>query len=415
MAATDAEAAAWSITIMRAARWKMLAFTDPILNHSLMEPDLARMTADLTAMVRIPSVNPYDGPPGPGHREVEMADWLTASMAAIGLETGRHDVAAGRPNVWGRLRGSGGGPTLMLAGHMDTVGTDTYGGDPFAATIRDGNLHGRGAVDMKGPLAAMLETARMAKRRGFAGDLLLMFVVDEEHLMIGSSAAGDHGPHADFCITCEPTMLAVAPAHKGQSAFPVTVHGRAVHSSQPELGDNALVHTARLIDGVMKYDKHLQTRVPHPLLGFGRATPVLIRGGESHSAVPGEVVLTIDRRTLPAETATIVRAELAAVIAEAGINATIGAPAPDVPGLDTDLTSPIVHAALQATAAITGSSRPVAFPGGTDAPNFGCPAVICGPGNLREAHTDDEFIALDQLTKAAALYDLTAQHLLRAP
>ncbi|QIE55726.1 M20 family metallopeptidase [Pikeienuella piscinae] len=370
-------------------------------------PDLAAMTRDLAAMVRIPSVNPYDAAPGPGRREAEIAAWLLTAMADIGLETGREEVAPGRPNVWGRLRGAGGGPTLMLAGHTDTVGVENCDDAPFEARVEDGRLHGRGAVDMKGPLAAMLETARLAKGEALAGDLLLMFVVDEEHLMTGSLFAGGRrsaAPKADSCVVCEPTRLAAAPAHKGQSAFPITIEGVGAHSSRPELGENALVSAATLIRAIADYDAALLARPPHPLLGHGRATPVLMTGGESHSAVPAQAVLTVDRRTLPAEDAATLRAEIEAVIAGAGVKARVGAPAPEVAGLDTPEEAAILRAALAAAARVGAPAAPVAFPGGTDAPNFGCPAVICGPGDLAQAHAADEYIELAQLSAAARLY-----------
>lgn len=388
-------------------------------------PDIDRLTADLAAMVRIPSINPYDSPPAPGFREAEIADWLEDAMTAIGLETGRAEVSPGRPNVWGRLRGeacanrssNASPPTLMLAGHTDTVGVDGYEGDPFAATVRDGRLHGRGAVDMKGGLAAMLEAARLAKETRLSGDLLLMFVVDEEHLMTGSAAAGSGGaPAADAVIVAEPTLLAVAPAHKGQSAFPITVQGRAAHSSRPELGENAIAAAARLVAAIADYDIELRARPPHPLLGHGRATPVLISGGESHSAVPGACLLTVDRRTLPSEKGAALVAEMEAVIAAAGlpvaVEAILGAPAPEVGGLDTARGAPILEAALAAAAFVGAPAAAVPFPGGTDAPNFGCPAVICGPGDLAQSHTVDEWIELEQVARAAALYLNAAERML---
>ena len=377
-----------------------------------MTPDLSRITSDLAALVRIPSVNPYDAPPGPGLREAEVADWLLAAMAEIGLETGRFDIAPGRPNVWGRLKGAGSGPTLMLSGHMDTVGVEDYAGDPFAAEIRDGRLHGRGAVDMKGGLATMLETARLAKGRGFAGDLLLYFVADEEHLMKGSIAAGRRGVEADFCIVTEPSSLAVASAHKGQSAFEIEIAGRAVHSSRPELGDNALAAAARVIDGALRFNETLLARDPHPMLEHGRMTPVMLSGGESHSAVPGRATLTIDRRTLPGESREEIRAELAAIIAEAGAEATIRDPAPEARSLDTPRDHPLVAATMAAAESLGVSPEPFPFPGSTDAPNFGVPALICGPGDLTLAHTADEWIELDQTARAALLYLRVAETLI---
>lgn len=369
-----------------------------------MTPDAARIAADLAALVRIPSVNPYDEPPCAGRREAELADRLVAMMEEIGLETGRREIAPDRPNVWGRLRGAGTGPTLMLAGHMDTVGVEGYEGDPFAATVREGRLHGRGAVDMKGALAAMLETARMARDARLGGDLLLYFVADEEHLMQGSIAAGQAGPDADACIVGEPSMLAVAPAHKGQSAFEIEIAGKAVHSSRPELGVNALAGAARLIEAALARNEALQAATPHDLLGHGRMTPVMLTGGESHSAVPGDARLTIDRRTLPGENPEEIRAEIEALIAAAGVEATIRGPAPLAPSLDTPLRHPLARAATEAARSVGADPGPIPFPGSTDAPNFGVPAVICGPGDLAQAHTSDEWIELDQTTRAALLY-----------
>lgn len=369
-----------------------------------MEPDSHRMIRDLTALVRTPSVNPYDGPLGPGLGEGAVADLLLALMAEIGLETGRAEAAPGRPNVWGRLRGAGGGPTLMLAGHMDTVGTEGCAGDPFAARIEGGRLHGRGAVDMKGALAAMLETARLAARARFAGDLLLMFVADEEHLMLGSAAAGRSGPHADFVVVGEPTGLAVAAAHKGQSVFPFAVEGRAAHSSRPEFGASAILGAARLALAVEAHDRALAAWPPHPLLGTARATATLIEGGESHSAVPARALLRVDRRTLPGEAPEALRAEMLALAAAAGLPVSLGPPSPVSAALETPEEHPLVRAALAAAADIGAPARPVAFPGGTDAPNFGAPAVICGPGDLAQAHAADEWIETEAMTGAARLW-----------
>lgn len=377
-----------------------------------MKADEDRLIRDLEAMVRIPSVNPYDELSSPGKREEDMAAWLLTAMEEIGLETGRDEITRGRPNVWGRLRGAEDGPVLMLAGHMDTVGVENYEGAPFAAERRGSRIHGRGAVDMKGALASMLETARQAKALKLKGDLLLMFVIDEEHQMIGSVAAGERGPKADFCIVCEPSLLAVAPAHKGQSVFPIHVEGVGAHSSRPELGVNAIASAARLIDAIGEYDRELGQRQAHPLLGHARATPVMISGGESHSAVPARVTVYMDRRTLPAEAPELVFAEVEAMVKAAGVVATVSPPSPVSGGIDTPTDAPIARAALKAAAA-HGQAEPVAFPGGTDAPNFLCPAVICGPGDLALAHTVDEYIEINQMSMAVDLYLEVVRDLLR--
>ena len=375
-----------------------------------MQPDLDRILADLAAMIRIPSINPYDDCAGPDQGEARMAAWLLGAMDRIGLETGQLEVMPGRPNVWGRLRGRAGGPTLMLAGHTDTVAVEDYAGDPFDPRIERGRLYGRGACDMKGALAAMLETARLATvlDEPLPCDLLLSFVVDEEHLMKGSLAAGARGPRADACVVGEPTELGVAIAHKGQQCLSVTVEGRAAHSSRPELGENAIMGMSRVLTALSGWNEELMARAPHPLCGTARATVTLIEGGQSHSAVPGSCSITIDRRTLPGEDCGIGLAELDTRLAPLRSEGLVIRTSPFMPvaaTLDTAPAAPVSRATLEAVAAVTGRQpEPQAFPGATDAPNFGCPAVICGPGALDQAHTPDEWIAIDQLAPAAAVY-----------
>jgi acetylornithine deacetylase/succinyl-diaminopimelate desuccinylase-like protein len=116
-------------------------------------------------MVAIPSVNPFGSKPTPGQREQEMAEFLLSKMAELGLETGSWAVAPDRPNVWGRLKGSGGGPTIMLAGHLDTVGVEGYE-DGHQPHVSGGRIYGRGACDMKAALAATLKRSVCCVTRG---------------------------------------------------------------------------------------------------------------------------------------------------------------------------------------------------------------------------------------------------------
>ena len=176
----------------------------------MIEPNEARLVADLRDMVARQSVNPFDGTAEPGRREQEFADDLVRKMSALGLETGCREVVAGRPNVWGRLKGRGGAPTFMLAAHTDTVGVAGYD-NPFDPRLEDGRVYGRGACDMKAAIACYFEVVRLIKDHGIilAGDLILCFVCDEEHGMIGSLDVGRNGPHAAFGIIGEPTELAI--------------------------------------------------------------------------------------------------------------------------------------------------------------------------------------------------------------
>ncbi|MEM9523428.1 MAG: M20/M25/M40 family metallo-hydrolase [Pseudomonadota bacterium] len=375
----------------------------------------ARLTKDLTAMIAIPSVNPFGAAAMPGRREREMAEDLLARFAALGLESHRWDVAPGRPNVWGRLKGTGGGPTIVLAGHMDTVDVDGYpeGHEP---RISGGRVYGRGACDMKAALACYLETVRMIQEAGIAlrGDLIVAGICDEEDLMIGSTDWGRIGPRADFGIIGEPTGLRICPAHKGQLCVFFRTEGRATHSSRPELGVNAVEHMGRIIARFAGLNAELRENGPrHPLCGAGRFSMNVIRGGTLASAIPDFCEMEVDRRFLPGERITDIiaeyRARLDALSAPVpDMKASISPPSLEVQPLDVPRTSPLVRALERAVGTVCAAPSVItAFPGGTDAPNMGFPCVICGPGELEQAHSANEFVDIQQMQLASEVYFTT--------
>lgn len=384
--------------------------------------DEAAVTATLADMVAIQSVNPFDEPASPGHREQEMADYLCARMEELGLEVERRDIVAGRPNVSGRLKGKGTGRSLMLAGHLDTVGVEGYD-TAFDARIEDGRLYGRGACDMKAALACYLEVVRVLRDTGteLAGDLLIGAVADEEHTMIGSKDWGPNWPRADAGIIGEPTELAVCPAHKGQHCLLIRTFGKAVHSSMPELGENAIVRMSRVIAAFDDYNDELKSRAPHPLCGHGRFSPGVIQGGTISSAVPDFCELEVDRRMVPGETPEQIVAEYRARIDplmkdDPTFRYEIAGPTVGVGPLDISADDEIVQSVVAACEAVTGNAPDIsAFPGGTDAPNMGFPCIICGPGALAQAHTVNEFVETRQLADAARVYLLAALEMTDTP
>ncbi len=384
--------------------------------HPLLDRvDESAVMAALADMVAIQSVNPFDEEASPGHREQEMADYLCDRMEALGMAVERRDIAAGRPNVCGRLAGSGAGPSFMLAGHMDTVGVEGYD-DAFVPRVEDGKLYGRGACDMKAALAAYLEVVRVLHESGteLVGDLMIGAVADEEHTMIGSKDWVPNWPRADAGLIGEPTELAICPAHKGQTCMLIRTFGKAVHSSMPELGENAIVRMARVIAAFDDYGDELKTREAHPLCGHGRFSPGVIQGGTISSAVPDFCELEVDRRMVPGETEDQIIAEYRARLdrlaeTDPGFRYEIAGPTIGVGPLDIAPDDGLVQALARACEQVTGAPPPItAFPGGTDAPNMGFPCVICGPGALAQAHTVNEFVETRQLADAARIYLLAA-------
>ncbi len=195
--------------------------------------DVERLVADLVA---IDSVNPALVPGGAG--EAEVMSFAAAWMAAAGLDVEVVEAAPGRPSVVGTARGRGGGRSLMLNGHLDTVGVEGMS-EPHAARVRDGRVYGRGGYDMKGGVAACMLAAAAAARADLAGDVVVAAVADEEHSSIGIQAVLEH-VRADACVVTEPTSLDVVVAHKGFAWWEVSATGRAAHGSQPHLGVDAI-------------------------------------------------------------------------------------------------------------------------------------------------------------------------------
>lgn len=190
--------------------------------------DRNRLIALLAGLVRENSINPdlVAGAPGEG----AIAAFLAEHCRRGGLEVEVREVAPARANVIARLRGRGTGPALLLNGHIDTVGVEGMTIDPFGAEIRDGRLYGRGAFDMKGGVAAMVEAAVAAAERGApSGDVILTIVADEEFASLGTQAVVRDGLLAGVgaAIVTEPTGLDICVAHKGFAWFTVETTGRA--------------------------------------------------------------------------------------------------------------------------------------------------------------------------------------------
>lgn len=387
------------------------------------QPNSDRLVADLCEMVALQSVNPFDGSTGPGLREEEFARDLRARMEALGLDTDWREVAPGRPNVWGRLKGKGHGATVMLAAHTDTVAAEDYP-EAFNPVVRDGRVYGRGSCDMKAAIACYLEVVRLIRENDILldGDLILCGVCDEEHTMIGSAAAGQHGPHADYGIVGEPTELAICPTHKGELCLSFITHGRAAHSSLPENGINAVEAMGAVIGAFSNYNRELQEVAdPHPLCGAGRFSMTVIRGGDFVSAIPARCEMEVDRRYLPGETAEGIIADYrqrleALKQSQTDFDYSISEPSLNVLPLDISLGSPLVAAMQDSVRSVLDRAPEIAaFPGGTDAPNLGFPCVICGPGSIAQAHTINEFVSIEQMVQATAIYLDAVQTLTSLP
>lgn len=274
--------------------------------------DRQYLTETLASLVRINSINPTLVSGGAG--ESEIAGYTADSMAAFGLEVSVHEPEPGRPSVVGIWRGRGGGRSLMLNAHYDTVGVDEMV-DPFSATIRDGRLYGRGAYDMKGSLAACMSAAKGLIDAGIIldGDLVVAAVADEEYASLGTNELIRHYP-VDGAIVTEPTELDICLAHKGFIWLEVETTGRAAHGSRYDLGLDANMLMGRFLAELDKLEQALRARPDHPLVGPPTLHAAMIQGGSELSAYAASCRLQIERRTIPGESEAQVVGEIQAII-----------------------------------------------------------------------------------------------------
>jgi acetylornithine deacetylase/succinyl-diaminopimelate desuccinylase-like protein len=356
----------------------------------------------LRELVALPSVNPAFLPPGdPRAGEHRVAEFLAATVARAGLAVEFQPVLPRRANLLARFTPAGKvRQRILLAPHLDTVGGEPIAAGFFTPRIHCGRLHGRGACDTKGSVAAMLAALmQLARnpRRPLATEILFAGLVDEENGQAGSRALVANGFRADLAVVGEPTRLQVVTAHKGNLWLRLETRGRAAHGSQPHLGRNAVHAMARLVELVhTEYATALRRR-RHPLLGHPTASIGTIRGGTQPNIVAAHCEMTVDRRTIPGETESSVRRELTALLRRNGIRARLAdtKDAPCVP-LETDLRLPLVQEFLHRV----GRARPRGANFFCDAAvlgHGGTPSVVFGPGDIAQAHTADEWISLNQL------------------
>ena len=271
--------------------------------------ELEKLLSDL---VSINSINPDLIPGAPG--EGEIARYIAAWLERAGLDVELVESVSGRPNVVGIARGTGSGKTLLLNGHMDTVGVAGMT-DAHQPRIKNGRLYGRGSYDMKGGVAACMLAIAEAKKQRLHGDVIFTGVMDEEYASAGTLALAQRF-HADAAIVAEFTELQLILAHRGFVWLEVETIGKAAHGSRPDLGVDAIVKMGKVLTELEKLDQKLRAHPTHPLLGSGSLHASLIQGGQELSSYPERCLLAAERRTLPGETPEGVEAEFLEIVHE---------------------------------------------------------------------------------------------------
>ena len=388
--------------------------------------DLVQTLSDLVA---IPSVNPMGREvAGDICLEHRVTDYLEQLFQRLKLPYERQFVEPKRENIIARLDGckpvNEGGKLLLFEAHQDTVPVDGMTIPPFEPTVRDGRLYGRGSCDIKGGMTSMLGAlARLAEERPPEMPTIIMAcTVNEEFGFTGATAltklwttdARSIIPRRpDVAVITEPTKLDVVVAHKGTARWRCHTRGRAAHSSQPHLGDNAVYKMSRVLAALESYAKTVAPTLPdHKLCGKCTLSVGTIRGGISINTVPDLCTIELDRRVLPGEQGQDAWAHVVEYVKRYP-----GIDFPEEhepsflmgPSLADDNNGALADGLAAAGRRLLGKCDKVGVPYGTDAGRIssaGVPSVVFGPGSIDQAHTCDEWLSIAELTKASdVLYE----------
>ncbi|MDZ7359619.1 MAG: M20 family metallopeptidase [candidate division KSB1 bacterium] len=397
---------------------------------TIFQEQLQSLLADLGVialvcdLIRAPS---YIGLP---RQEEKVVAVLEKYFEKNGVDFSIAEIRPGRPNLSAVVQSPKPGAHLILCGHTDTVAPNKIMAmDPFGAEIRDGRIYGRGAVDMKGAVAAMAAALVALKKLQLLerGAVTLAAVIDEEMESLGAEALIRNGITADGAIVGEPTRNQIAIGHKGLEWLEIEFLGKATHGGTPEKGVNAISAAARFVRMIEEeLVPQFQTR-RHAVLGPPTINMGTIHGGDQPSTVAARCTIQLDRRWVPMENIEQVFGELEEILSRVR---------EAMPGLSTDLrrvaggmatmvhgpleiaeNHALVRAAQQARAAIYGDAGVLtSFPAWTDAAllsrEANIPCIVCGPGDLSLAHSAEESIAITEVEEAVYFYVAAARYFL---
>lgn len=377
----------------------------------------------LKKLVSIPSVNPMGRDvSGDEYYEGRVTEWLVSWLQLHHLPFEIVETAPGRANVISRIDSPGATRTILLDAHQDTVPVDGMTIPPYEPTERDGRIYGRGSCDVKGGMAAMLAAfTRLSKTRP-AGmpNIVLSMTCDEEATSLGinhlvGSWSGKMPSYRlcperpDVAIIAEPTLLDIVVAHRGATRWQIKTTGRACHSSRPNEGINAIYRMAKVVRCLEDYATWLpESRPAHRLCGPATLSVGLIAGGSSVNVVPDHCVIDIDRRVLPGEDSFHVRTEVIEHLRQQlDFELIHEEPYCLSSALGDELNGQLAGSLMRSIEQVVGTRSVIGVPFGTHASRvaaIGIPAVVFGPGDIAQAHTKDEWIAVDELQKATDIY-----------
>jgi len=368
----------------------------------------------LKDLIAIPSINPMRANSGEA-AERAATDYLEALLRREQIDCERQIVADGRENLIAIVHASSGPAAqdgLLLNSHIDTVPVANMAIAPFDPVLKDSNIFGRGSCDAKASIATMLAAlSAHAQRPERPRPVLFLATVDEEFSFAGSRRFIERQWPVSAAVVGEPTELTNVIAHKGVVRWRIQVRGVSAHGATPELGRNAIYDGARLAALLEQYAFELSRRGGHPLLRYPTLNVGRVIGGQAVNMVPDRCEFEIDRRVLPGENAVEALKDCEEWLRKRleGLDFSLEDPFLDDPPLETSADSTIVQSLQNAQQSVLGTVSPcVGAHYGTDGSKLaaaGIETVVCGPGNIAQAHTKAEFVEVEQVHMAVRLYD----------
>jgi len=340
------------------------------------------------------------------YSEMKVAGYVQSYLGSFGVKSELFGADPLHPNLVAFID-AGCSETVMLEAHMDTVPHDGMTVDPFDPVIIDGKLYGRGSCDTKASLATYLHAIGSAVSHGrkLTRNIVLAAVHDEEYAFTGSRELVERNIGATFAVVGEPTSLDIVYAHKGYCRFFITTRGKTAHSATPWLGSNAIYSMAGVINRIREYGEVL-TESADPMLGSATVNVGRIMGGDAVNVVPGSCSIEIDRRLLPGQTYQQVRLELESLLADVDADLTIEDAYMVAPAVCADKDGIGCQSLLRACQQTGRHPLFKTAHFATDASiltGAGIPSLVFGPGDVAMAHTEDEYISVDEIEKAAEI------------
>ena len=359
----------------------------------------------LRDMIAIPSVNPMRANSGE-FVEKGMANFIETLLSRARIDCKRQQVAEGRDNVIGIVHSTGSDRNgLMLNSHMDTVPVDNMSINPFDPVISDGRVFGRGSCDAKASIAAMLAAViDYANQPERPAPVVFAAMADEEFGFSGSWKLIEDSWPVSACVIGEPTQLRRVIAHKGIVRWRINIHGLSAHGATPELGRNAVYAAARVALGLEDFGQQMAKQKPHPLLGHSTLNVGKVGGGHAVNIVPDKCVLEVECRLLPGDDGQQTLRDCEQFLREpldGSVQLDFEEPYLLDPLLETAPDAEIVAGLAHSQQEVLGLEQEVAGANyGTDGSKLsraGIQTVVCGPGNIAQAHTANEFVESNKL------------------